>query len=96
MFQQVTVTTDTAVMLRPLIESAIRSELRMLDLGLERTRQRLHNFEIQYGISSQEFARRFEAGEIAESLDYIEWAGEIETYRRLETHHHVLQGARLN
>jgi len=84
MVQQVTVVTDTSVALRPLVESAIRSEVRLLELGLERTRQRLHGFESQYGLSSKEFARRFETGEIAESLDYIEWAGEIETHRRLE------------
>jgi len=96
MFQQVTVTTDTPVALRPLVESAIRSELRMLDLGLERTRQRLHDFEAQYDMSSQEFARRFAVGDIAESLDFIEWAGEIETYRRLESHRQALHGARLN
>jgi len=45
MLQQITVTTDTPVALKPLIESAIQSELRMLDLGLERTRQRLGAFE---------------------------------------------------
>jgi len=90
------VSTDTPVALRPLVESAIRSELRMLELGLERTRQHLHGFEMRYGISSQEFWRQFEAGEIAESLDAIEWAGEIETHRRLETHRQALQGARLN
>jgi len=96
MVQQVTITTDTSVALRPLVESAIRSELRLLELGLERTRQRLHAFESQYGINSHEFARRFEAGEIAESLDYIEWAGEIETYHRLEIHRQALAGVRLN
>jgi len=96
MVQQVMISTDTSVALRPLVESAIRSELRMLELGLERTRQYLRGFEVQYGISSQEFWRQFEAGKIAESLDTIEWAGEIETYRRLEAHRLALQGAQLN
>jgi len=87
MVQRVMISTDAPVALKPLLESAIRSELRMLDLGLERTRQRLQGFEAQYGINSKEFVRRFATGEIAESLDTIEWAGEIETYRRLEIHH---------
>jgi hypothetical protein len=52
MVQQVMISTDTSVALRPLVESAIRSELRMLELGLERTRQYLRGFEVQYGISS--------------------------------------------
>ena len=86
MVQRVMISTDAPVALKPLLESAIRSELRMLDLGLERTRQRLQGFEAQYGINSKEFVRRFATGEIAKSLDAIEWSGEIETYRRLETH----------
>lgn len=96
MTQQVTITTDAAVELKPLIESAIRSELRMLELGLVRTRQRLRSFEEQYGLTSEEFMRRFEAGEVAESLDFIEWAGEVKTYHLLEAHRQALQRVRLN
>jgi len=96
MLQQITVTTDTPVALKPLIESAIQSELRMLDLGLERTRQRLGAFEKQHGLTSEEFERRFNAGQIAESLDFIEWAGEIKTHRLLQSQRQALQGARLN
>lgn len=96
MTQQITITTDTLVALKPLIESAIRAELRMLELGLERTRQHLRLFEERYGLTSEEFGRRFEAGEVAESLDFIEWAGEIKTYHLLETQRQALQGAQLN
>lgn len=96
MVQQVTISTDSPVALKPLLESAIRSELRLLELGLERTRKQLQSFETQYDLSSQEFARRFEAGELAESLDNIDWSGEIETLRRLEAHRQALQGARLS
>ena len=96
MIQQLTITTDVSVALKPLIESAIRSELRLLELSLERTRQRLQAFERRYNLTSEEFARRFDAGEVAESLDFIEWAGEIETYRRLESHRQALAGVRLN
>lgn len=96
MIQQLTITADAPVALKPLIESAIRSELRMLDLGLERTRQRLHLFEERYGLTSEEFGRRFNAGEVTESLDFIEWAGEIKTYQLLEAQQQALQRVRLN
>ena len=69
--QQVTVIAETSVALKPLIESAVRSELRMLEMGLERTRQRLRDFEAQFGLSSAEFARRYEDGDLSESLDFI-------------------------
>ena len=95
MTQHLTLTTDAPVALKPLIESAIRSELRMLEIGLERTRQHLQAFEEQYGLTSAEFARRFEAGELEESLEFIEWVGEIKTGRLLEAHQEALRGVHL-
>ncbi len=96
MTQQVTITTETSVALKPLIESAIQSELRVLKVGIERTQQRLQAFEKQYGLTSDEFERRFGAGKIEESLDFIEWAGEIKTYQLLDAQRQALKGARLN
>lgn len=85
MTQQVVVTTDVPVALKPLLESAIQSELRLLDLGLARTAERLRAFEAQYGLTSEEFARRFETREANENLDFIEWAGEIKTAHLLQS-----------
>jgi hypothetical protein len=96
MSQNVIVTTDASVALKPLLESAIRSELRLLDLGLARTSQRLRAFEDQYGLTSEEFERRFSTGEWGESLDYTEWAGEIKTYHLLKAQQQALQNARLH
>lgn len=96
MLQQVTISTNKAVALRPLVESAIRSELRLLTLGLERTYHRLEVFERQYGLDSDEFERRFSAGELAENLDFIEWAGEIKTHNLLKAQQQALQEAQLN
>jgi hypothetical protein len=95
MTQQVTITTETPIPLKPLIEAALRSELRLLELSLERTAQRLKTFEQQQGLTSEEFERRFNAGEVQESLDFIEWAGEIKTYRLLTAQRQALQGAQL-
>lgn len=96
MSQQVVVTTDVPVELKPLLTSAIQAELRLLELGLARTSQRLSAFEEQYGLTSELFERRFEAGEIEESLDGVEWAGEIKTWRLLKTQQQALQRAQLH
>jgi len=96
MLQRLTITSETTIALKPLIESAIRSELRMLELGLERTRQRLRLFEERYHLTSEEFERRFQAGEVTESLDFIEWAGEIKTQQLLEAQRQALQKVQLN
>jgi len=92
MAQQVTVTTNAQIALKPLLESAVRSELRMLELSLQRTSQRLRDFEARYGLTSDEFERRFNTGELEESLDFIEWAGEMKTFRLLEARQQALQG----
>ena len=96
MRQQVVVTTDAPAALKPLLASAIQSELRMLELGLARITERLQAFKKQYSLTSEEFEQRFETGEVGERLDYIEWAGEIKTYRRLEEQWQALQRATLH
>ena len=68
----------------------------MLELGLERTRQRLKAFEDRYNLASEDFECQFETGAIDESLDIIEWAGEIKTYRLLQAQQQVLQEARVS
>jgi len=95
MAQQVTITTNAQIALKPLIEAALRSELRMLELSLQRTAQRLRAFEAQYGLASDEFEQRFNAGEAEESLEFTEWAGEIKTYQLLEAQRQALQGVQL-
>ena len=96
MSQNVIVTTDASVALKPLLESAIRSELCLLDLGLARTSQHLRAFEDQYSLTSEEFERRFATREWDESLDYIEWAGEIKTYHLLKAQQEALQKVQLH
>ncbi len=64
MTQQITIVADTVVALKPLVESAIRTELRMFELSLERTRQRLMAFEERYKMTSEDFEQRFSRGDI--------------------------------
>ncbi len=69
--------------LRPLVEAAIHNELRLLQSGIRRTEQRLQAFEARYGVSSQEFLRRYENDELPETPDYAEWVGECRLLERL-------------
>ena len=95
MSQEIRVSSDATVPIKPLIESAIQAELRMLDLAIERTKKRLQDFENAYGMPSKEFEGRFERGDLAESLDLIEWAGELKTFRMLNDQREALLGVRL-
>ncbi len=93
MLQQVTITSESPVSIKPLIEGAIRAELRMLDLGIARTRAQLSAFEKRFGMTTAEFARRFDGHDLKETLEFIEWSGEIKMLELLEEQRQALQGA---
>lgn len=61
-------------------------------LRLEKYENDLRKFESRYGMESETFYRRFEAGELGDAMDFFEWAGLyelrqdiIEKIRRLES-----------
>ena len=97
MIQNITISADTKIDLKPLVEGALRSEIRILELGIERTMERVRAFEQQYSLPYSlpfaEFEHQFEAGSIDDDLDYVEWAGEIRTYRLLTAQQRALQEA---
>jgi hypothetical protein len=37
--------------------------------------EKLHHYEQQYGMSSEQFYRQFSTGELGDDADYIDWAG---------------------
>ena len=96
MLQHVTVTSNGPVSLKPLIETAIRSQLKSLQHGIKRTMERLAAFEQRFGTSSEEFERRFKAGEVIETIDTIDWCMEIEALRLLEEQYSSLSEAQLD
>lgn len=95
MVQQVTITAEAPVSLRPLLEEALQNELKLLTHGINRTRERLAAFEKQFGMTSTEFERRFNAREIEETLDLIEWLGETKMLRLLEEQKRALVGVQI-
>jgi hypothetical protein len=80
---QLTLTSSGAHPLKPLVESAIQNELRIVEAGIQRTELRLRDFEARHGMSSQEFLHRAEAGDAPETLDFAEWEGECRLIERL-------------
>ena len=96
MSQQLTITTTDKTTLKPLVESAIENEKKMLSLDIERTRKRLAAFEQQFGMSSAEFERRLNALELAETVEFTDWRMEIGMLRLLESQYRALQEAQLD
>jgi hypothetical protein len=96
MLQQVTIKTEDRKMLKPLIESAIENEKKMVQLGLERTSARIKEFEQKYQMPSAEFERRLHTSEIDETVDFSDWRMEIGMLKLLERQYKALKDARLD
>jgi len=69
--------------LQPLVEGALQNELRLLEAGIRRSEQRLHEFEARYGLSTADFVQRYEHDELEETLEFAEWIGEHRLRARL-------------
>ena len=56
------------------MKQTTRNQIRQVSLN--DLRQDLKAFEAKYGMSSAEFHAKFERGEVEDSEDMLEWAGE--------------------
>ncbi len=52
----------------------------------------LAEFEARYGMTSEEFYARFQAGELGDDMDYVEWASLVQMARNLRERLSVLTG----
>ena len=52
----------------------------------------LSAFEQQYGLSSAEFYRRFQAGQTDDRMDYVEWASLVQMHDNLQQRLRLLTG----
>jgi phage shock protein A len=80
--------------LKPLVQAALRTELRLLEAGIRRTEQNIQQFETRYDLPSAEFIRRYEQDELEESLEFAEWIGEYRLLQRLREKADTLQEIR--
>lgn len=80
---QLTLATTRQRPLRPLIEAALDSEIRLLEAAIRRTEGRLRGFEAAHRMSSAEFLQRYENDELPETLEFAEWVGEYRLLNRL-------------
>jgi hypothetical protein len=96
MLQQLTVTTDDRKTLKPLLESAIENEKKMVLFALQRTKANLNDFEQKYGMSSDEFERRLNVEELDETVEFSDWRMELGMLHLLERQYKALEEARLD
>ncbi len=62
--------------IQPIVQNAIDSFVRSSEDGIQKTRQRLREFERKYLMSTREFIEHYENDELDETLEFGEWIGE--------------------
>jgi len=58
---------------------------------LNQLQQDLVGFEQQYHLSSDEFYRRFQTGQIGDDMDFVEWASLVQMVENLKKRLQLLQ-----
>jgi len=55
------------------IGRAVETKLADLDQRIEKITDTIRSFESSYDMETEAFAKRYDAGELEENLDYMEW-----------------------
>jgi len=69
---------------RQALIGALTREQTLARNAVERTKKRLKEYEQRYGMKTEEFYARFKSGELGDTDDYIDWAGEYELLKHVE------------
>jgi len=93
MLQEVVIKTNANESLKPLLEVAIQNQLKALQHGIQRTKERVAEFEKRAGMSSVEFEKKLQTEEIDETIETIDWNMELAALRLLERQYQSLSEA---
>ena len=79
----------------PVLDSAIRNQLKLLKTSINRTKARISSFEQKYRISTEQFIQKIRDGMDDDNLEFVEWVGETKILKRLEEEYNELEGMRI-
>jgi len=96
MFQEIVIKSNAQESIKPLVESAIRSQLKSLQHGIKRTKERIAEFEKRAEMTSADFEKKLSDGSIEETLESIDWNMELAALRLLEMQYQSLSEAKID
>lgn len=73
------------------LSSAIERELKIMKAKLEGFEKEMQNFESKHRLSSKEFYKKFESGELGDDEDYFAWWSAIHAYESIQARMETLQ-----
>jgi len=68
----------------PVIKDSVHREIILLESKINLVRSEIKQFEEKYHLTSSDFGKRFDNGELGDSQDYFEWWGLIRGLKTLE------------
>ena len=76
----------------PIIQTAITSQCKRIEIGLRKTEQIIQQFEQKYQISSRQVLERYTAEDLGGGdIEYISWLGELKLRQNIEEELQALQ-----
>jgi len=81
---KVIVKPESAKNVKILIKSAVENEMKIMRLGIAKTKRKLEELEKKFGMVSEHFYKKYSEGKLGDNPEYIRWAGEYETLRQLQ------------
>jgi hypothetical protein len=96
MLQRVVIKTNAKESLKPLLEMAIRNQLKSMQHGIRHTKERVAKFEKRAGMASVEFEKKLQAEEIDETIETIDLNMELVVLRLLESQYQSLNDAKIS
>ncbi|MBL7117389.1 MAG: hypothetical protein ISS94_01200 [Candidatus Syntrophoarchaeum sp.] len=92
---EIVIRTGKPESIMPVLDSAIRNQLKLLKTSINRTKIRISSFEQKYDMSTEQFMQKIKDGMDDDNLDYVEWIGETKILKRLEEEYKELEGLRI-
>lgn len=68
----------------PLVRDSVNREIILLESRINLIKKEIEQFEEKYKMTSSEFQKKFDDGELGDSMDLFEWWGLIRGLRTLD------------
>jgi len=92
---EIVIRTGKSESVMPILDSAIRNQLKLLKTSITRTKIRIDDFEQKYNMSTEQLMQKIRTGLDDDNLDFVEWVGETKILKRLEEEYNELEGLRV-
>jgi hypothetical protein len=79
----------------PLVKSSLEMKRKALEFNLQEYQRRIGGFEVEHTMTSEQFAKKFGAGELGDNTSWFEWEFLLDALRETEHQLALLATVRL-